>query len=153
MTVNFIRSSEKRRIIEQLTNMYGIEELPFLLLWWGKERIRGYSGHLSKEEIMQLSQLVNIEGVGMYLLKQEDAESDFRLSFDSLHILKDQISKSIITLNKEQMEQWLRGKDIQMQHEKGAYIIRYDGMFIGTAKSNGIVLFNYVPKDRRIRRQ
>lgn len=149
MTVRFIRSSEKRKIEEQLEEQFGITKLPYLLLETGKEKVRGFSGSLSKEEIMKLKDLTRIEILGIYLIKQEH---DLRLSFDATQILKNQITKNILVVNDQEFYDWIRGKDLDKEMPQATYVIQYNGDFYGCGKSNGKKIFNYVPKDRRIRR-
>lgn len=149
MNIHFIKSSEKKRIIEELNEKFGIHNLPYLLIESGKEKIRGYSGHLSKEEILQIGKITNIELIGLYMIKKEQ---DLRLTIDAIHLLQDQITKSIIELNDEQLHDWLRGHDIPMQSEKGSFIIKHNSDFIGFGRSNGQKLFNYIPKDRRLKK-
>lgn len=147
--INFIKSSEKRKIIEQLNGQYGIEELPFLLIKSGKEKIRGFSGHLLKEEIDELGNLANIETIGLYLIKEEH---DLRLSFDTPLLLKNQIKKNILEINEKDFHLWIRGNDLDIKVPQGTYIIKFEEDFFGCGKSNGEKIFNYVPKDRRLRK-
>ena len=147
--INFVKSNEKRKIIEQLKEQYGIEDLPFLLLKTGKEKCRGYSGHLSKEEIDELGELANIEIVGLYLIKEEH---DLLLSFDTPLLLKDQIKKNILEINEKDFHSWIRGNDLDIKVPQGTYIIKFGEDFLGCGKSNGEKIFNYVPKDRRLRK-
>ena len=149
MKIHFIKSNEKRRIIEELNEQFGISELPYLLIESGKEKIRAFSGHLSKEEIYQIGNIAKIELIGLYLLKKEE---DYRLSIDATHLLKNQINKNIIEINEEQFQQWIRGKDIEIESQKGTLVIKYKEDFIGCGKSNGEKIFNYVPKDRRLKK-
>jgi len=51
MKYRFIKSSEKRKILAQLEQQFGINSLPFLLIESAKGKYRAYSGHLSKDEI------------------------------------------------------------------------------------------------------
>jgi NOL1/NOP2/fmu family ribosome biogenesis protein len=148
--IRFIKTPEKRRIIEQLEIQFGITKLPYLLLGVGKEKMRAFSGSLSKEEIIKLSKLANIDLLGIYLIKEE---SGFRLSFDATQILKNQITKNIIEINDEQYEKWIRGHDLELNMPQGTYIIKYGHDFLGCGRSNGTVMFNYVPKDRRLKTQ
>ncbi|MDP1695467.1 MAG: hypothetical protein Q8L29_00980 [archaeon] len=150
MNTKFIKSNEKREIISQLNEQFGIEELPYLLIESGKERIRAFSGSLSKEEIMQIGDLTRVEVVGLYLIKKEH---DLRLSLDAATILKNQITKNILEINDEQFYKWIRGYDLQVESPQGTYVIKYKNDFIGCGKSNGKIIFNYVPKDRRIKKQ
>ena len=147
--ISFIRSPEKNRITDDLEKQFGINKLPYLLFRVGREKIRGYSGHLSKEEIAKLARIARVEIIGIYLIKKEQ---DFRLSLDAIHLLKDQVSKSIIDLNDEQFHKWIRGHDLEVKDAQlGTIVIRYNGDFVGCGKSNGQKIFNYVPKDRRLR--
>lgn len=151
MNIKFIKSNQKKEIIEKLKTQFGISELPYLLIKSGKEKVRAFSGHLSKEEIFKITQIANVEIVGMYLLKQESPE-DIRLSFDAPIILKDQITKNIVEINDEQFTSWIRGENIDIEGIKGNVIIKYQDNFIGCGKSNGLKIFNYVPRDRRLRK-
>lgn len=151
MTINFIRSKEKEKIEEELNKQFGITKIPYQLIRGGNEKIRAFSGNLTKEQLEQLSQLIRIELIGMYLIKNEH-ENEFRLSFDALHLLKDEITKGILELDEEQFRLWIRGNDLDIKTEKGTFIISFKGDFVGCGKSNGEKIFNYVPKDRRLRK-
>lgn len=148
MNINFVKSNEKKEIIENLDKQFGITEVPFLLIKAGSEKFRGYSGHLTKEEILELNELANIEIIGLYMLKQEH---DLRLGFDACQILEKQITKNILELTDEQFHLWIRGNDLDIKIQQGTYIMKYKNDFLGCGKSNGEKLFNYVPKDRRLR--
>ncbi len=149
MMPQFIKSSEKKRIIEELNDKFGIEKLPYLLIKSGKEKVRAFSGNLSKEEILQISRLTNIETIGVYFLKYED---QLRLTIDALHLLKDQINKNILEINDLELHDWLRGKDLEIQVPQGPIILKYKTDFVGYGKSTGNKIFNYVPKDRRLKK-
>lgn len=150
MEHKFIKTPEKRRIIAELQEMFGISEIPYLLIESGKEKIRAFSGTISKDELLDIAKLTRIEGVGLYFLKVEHDE--LRLSFDATQVLANQITKSIIDINDEQIELWIRGYDLPLQAPKGVVVIRYNGDFLGCGKSNGEKIFNYVPKERRIKK-
>lgn len=151
MNLHFIKSSEKKKITEQLKEQFGIENLPYLLIESGKEKIRAFSGHLSKEEISQISQILNIESIGIYLIKKEQ-DSELRLSFDATHLLKDQIKKNIIDINENQASEWVRGFDLSINNNRGIFIIKNNSDFLGCGKSSGERIINHVPKDRRIKK-
>jgi NOL1/NOP2/fmu family ribosome biogenesis protein len=149
MNCKFIKTPEKRKIIKELNNQFGIKELPYLLIETGKEKIRAFSGSLSKEEILELAESANIEIIGIYILRKEQ---EFRLSFDAPHILKKQITKNIIEIDETQAKEWMKGNDLQIKEKKGTFVIKHKDDFLGCGKSNGETIFNYVPKDRRIRK-
>lgn len=149
MNIHFIKTPEKRRITEILKEQFGITHLPYLLIESGKEKIRAFSGHLSKEEIMKITSLANIELIGAYLIKKEH---DLRLSLDATNILHNQITKNIIEINNEEFHEWIRGRDLEKQIANGSYIIKFKDDFLGCARSNGSKLFNFIPKDRRLKK-
>jgi len=149
MNVHFLTLVEKKELMNQLDIQYGIQDLPYLLFETGKEKIRGFSGSLSKDELLALSEAVHIEIIGLYLLKKEHG---LRLSFDATQLLQKQITKNILDINKEQYEQWIRGHDIEMQAPSGTLMIRYGNDCIGCGKSTGERIINHVPKERRLRK-
>lgn len=150
MNIHFIKSREKKEIIEQLNKQFGLTDIPYLLIESGKDKIRAFSGSLSKDEIAKLSEIAHIELVGMYLIKKE---SDMRLSLDATNVLQSQISKNIIDLSEEQYELWIRGQDLAMIKPRGTYVMKYKSDFVGCGRSNELCIFNYVPKDRRLKNQ
>lgn len=149
MRIHFIKSSQKKKILHELNEQFGIASLPYLLVESGKEKLRAFSGSLSKEEIFQLNQITNIEAIGLYMLKKEQ---DFRLTIDATHLLKEQIIKNIVQINDEQLNDWLKGQDLEIQSSNETKIIQHKEDFIGSGKSNGKKIFNYIPKERRLRK-
>jgi len=147
--LRFVKSNEKRDILKQLNEQFGIEELNYLLIESGREKLRAFSGTLSKDEISKINQITNIELIGTYFIKKE---GELRLSFDAPLILRNQIKNNMIEINDSQFEAWIRGNDIQIDSAVGIYIVKYKDDFIGCGKSNGKTLFNFVPKDRRLKK-
>ncbi|MEK6928575.1 MAG: hypothetical protein AABW65_01295 [Nanoarchaeota archaeon] len=151
MNLHFISSSEKRKIIQLLKEQFDIQELPFLLLQTGKEKIRAFSGHLSKDEIKKLSEIANIEIIGLYILRMEH-EKQLRLSFDATQLLAQQISKNIINISDEQLSLWIRGNNLEIKTSKGVFLVRHNSDFLGCGISTGDYIINHVPKERRLRK-
>ena len=157
--LQFIFKSDKDKIIEKL-GYYGITKIPFLLVNSGKEKIRGYTGNLSKEELIKLNKEIGIEILGLYLLHSYEGDDSLRLSFDGIYALKDQITKNIIELEDKQAEEFLKGRDLVLTNDdkikfknepKGFKIIKHKNEFIGSAKLSEERLLNYMPKERRLR--
>ena len=48
-------------------------ELPYLLLETGKEKIRAFSGNLTREDIFNLGKIANMEIIGLYFVKKENS--------------------------------------------------------------------------------
>jgi len=149
----FIYKAQKKKILEKLS-YYGITKLPHLLIPSGKEKIRGYSGDLSMDEISNLGNIANMENIGLYLF--HEYETEIRLSTDAIHILKDQITKNILVLNKDQKQMWFKGQDIPIpdewkNQENGFRVLKFEDDFIGCGKLVDDRLINYMPKERRIK--
>lgn len=147
--MKFIKSREKKKILKELEEIYGVEELNYLLIETGKQKLRGFSGSLSKEEILELSEMARIEIIGMYLISRKD--KDLRLSFDAVSLFRKQISKKVFEIDKENFEKWIRGFDLEVSCEKGIVVLRFGGNLVGVGKSNGEKIFNYVPKERKLK--
>ncbi|MBS3075578.1 hypothetical protein J4429_03910 [Candidatus Pacearchaeota archaeon] len=147
--MKLLTPQEKKKLIEQLNKQYGMTEIPFELIRFGEEKIRIFSGNLSKEQLITLDKELRIENIGLYFAKQE--VEGIRLTFDGIQIFKDQISKNILNLTEEEANDWLRGNEIQINAERGFKILKYNAEFIGCGKSTGIKITNYMPKERRIK--
>ncbi len=147
--MKLLNSKQKKHLIEELERLYGITDLPYLLIEAGKRKLRAFSGNLTKEEIIKLSQLIRVEVIGLYIISQKDAEP--RINFDALPLLKDQITKNILEINKEQLELWLRGYNLDIKTDRGTVVLKYQDDFVGVGKSNTEKIFNYVPKERKLK--
>jgi NOL1/NOP2/fmu family ribosome biogenesis protein len=163
MRIQILDKTKKKKFIEGAKNL-GLKKIPELLIRAGKEKIRAYSGNLSKEEIMVLWRILPVEGIGVYVGKENIDRSgvrNVRLSIEGLHVWKDQITYDRITLTKEQETKWFLGQDIELTQEqiksfgdKKNFIAieSFDKKdFIGTAKigNQGKTLFGFLPKERR----
>ncbi len=147
--MKLIYSSEKKKILAKLNEQYGISKLPYLLIKFGEDKIRIYSGSLSNEELNTLASSLNIENIGLYSMKQE--KDGIRLTLDGLQLLKNQITKNITNIDDKQAENWLRGNDLDIQTGRGFKILKNNDEFLGCGKSTGERIANFVPKERRIK--
>ena len=150
--IEIFNSKEKEKLIKELKEQFGINELPFLLLKSGKDKIRSFSGNLSTNEINELARNSNIETIGIYLLSEE--KDGIRLSFSSTNInsIKQQISKNIIELDEKQKNEWLKGRDIFLDNNfHGFVVLKHNDDFIGCGKLSNGRIANFVPKERRIK--
>ena len=147
--MKIIYASEKKHLLKQLNKQFGIEKLPYLLLKFGEDKIRVYSGDLSTEELRVLDANLNIENIGLYFAKEE--KDGIRLTLDGIQIIKEQITKNILELTDQQAEDWLKGKDLDIKADRGFLILKNNNEFIGCGKSTGERIANFVPKERRIK--
>ena len=147
--MKIIRSTPKKKILQQLNEQFGITTLPYLLLRFGREKIRAYSGNLSVEELNKLDAELRIENMGLYFAKEQI--DGIRLTFDGIQLFKPQITKNILTLDDKQAEEWLKGQDLDIQSDNTFKILKHKDEFIGCGKSTGERITNFVPKERRIK--
>ncbi|MBT3397664.1 hypothetical protein HOA55_03250 [archaeon] len=161
MKISILDKTKKKKFIAGVEDL-GMKKIPELLIRTGRERIRAYSGNLSKEEIMELWMILPFEGIGLYVGKDMVNRSgvrEVRLSVDGLHTWKDQIDGNILKLSEEQEELWFRGKNIELDagqsggvEGKFVAVQSADGKdLIGTGKldGEGKVLYGFLPKERR----
>lgn len=150
MKVEFYDTKRRKKLTEQFNSNFGITELPRVIFETGKEKIRGFSGDLTIDEIYALDRLTNVEFIGLYLFKLELGH--MRLGFDGALLFKNQINKNIIEINSEQLDKWMTGHNLDLILEKGVYVVKHQGDVLGCGISDGKHIINFVPKERRIRR-
>lgn len=147
--MKILKSFEKKRILNKLNEQYGISKIPYLILKFGKEKLRIYSGALTPNELRKLDNFIRIENVGIYFAKQE--RKNIRLTLDGIQSFKNQITKNILEINNQQAKEWLKGNELYVKTDKNFKIIKNNGEFIGCGKSNGERITNFVPKNRRVK--
>ena len=142
-------NTDKKKILEKLEKQFGIKKIPQLIILFGQEKLRIYSGNLLKEELYNLNNEIRIENIGLYFAKHEN--DDIRLTLDGVQIFKDQITKNILELTDEQALQWFKGNDLEIQTDYAWKILKHKNEFIGCGKSTGEKITNFMPKERRIK--
>lgn len=163
MRIEIFDKTKKRKILKELEG-FGVKKINEMLVKTGNQRIKAFSGDLSKEEVYEIYRLFPIEGIGLYFAKdivdRKKQESDLRLSVDALHLLSDQIKNNIAFLDVEQEREWFLGRDVELNEEQKKILkpkqfiavrSKESDDFIGTAKTSSdlVMIFNYLPKERR----
>lgn len=148
--IKIIEGKEKQKILEILNNEFGIEKLNGKLIVSGKEKIFFYTGNLTNEQLRELEKFIPIERVGVYLAKNE--EGKIRLSIEGSQILKNEIKKNIVELNKNEMEIWMMGHELLKKTDFREFVIlKYKEDFLGTGKASAEKINNFIPKSRRLK--
>jgi NOL1/NOP2/fmu family ribosome biogenesis protein len=71
---------------------------------------------------------------------------------EATQLLKNQITKNIFELNEEQMNEWMKGNELNIQTgKKGFLAMKYQNDFLGCGKASENKISNFVPKERRIK--
>jgi NOL1/NOP2/fmu family ribosome biogenesis protein len=155
--LKFLNSGEKKKLVVQLNDQFGIEYLPenASLIRTAKGKIILFTGELTEKEMDKIREITFIEGAGVYIgkyLEPEARESDIRLTLEGTEIFKEQITKNIMEIEDKQMQEWMEGKDLPIETEKrGIYVIKYKSDLLGTGKASEKRIANFVPKERRLR--
>jgi NOL1/NOP2/fmu family ribosome biogenesis protein len=149
--MRILKSAGKKRIIAKLSEQFGITTLPYLLVAFGKEKLRAYSGGLSREELQLLDKTLRIEGIGLYFTNSNDRNDDLRLTLDGCQLLKNQITKNTLELKDDQAKDWLKGFELGISSDRSFKVLLHNKEPIGCGKSTGEKITNFVPKERRIR--
>lgn len=149
--MKILTSSERKKILNELNETFGIEKFPYLLLRFGKGKIRSFSGSLGVDDLDKLNKNARVEIVGLYTFRQED--DVLRISHDSLYLFKDKIKKNLVKVSDEYADEWLRGNniDIENQDVNGPILLENNGDLIGFGKSKQGRITNFIPKERRVK--
>jgi len=162
MIFQFMDNSKKKKFINGISN-FGISKISETLVKWGSERVRAYSGNLSREDVAALVGIAPIEGIGLYVgrdsIDKKTGKHEYRLSMDSVHLWKYKINSDILKLDESQEKDWFLGKDIEISLEqkkdlKGFVVVasKKDGDNIGVGKiGSENILYNFIPKERRVK--
>jgi len=150
--LKFLSKQEKERFVSQLNEQFGIENVPYNIARFGKERIMIFSGDISEKEVFNLDRIARIEGLGVYFAKIDEKTQDIRLSIEGVHLLQDQITKNIFELDEKQAEQWMMGQELNITTGKrGFFIMKFKDDFLGTGKISTEKISNFIPKSRRLK--
>jgi len=158
MNFKFLSKKEIEKIQEKLKEQFGISEIPNgLFLKTGKDKIRIFLGSLTEKEIEQIKKIAVIEGIGLYFAKEESYDTlQIRLSIEATQLLKNQIKKNIFQLNDKETENWMAGRELGIKTEKKGFLIiknKNTGDFLGTGKSSQNKIGNFIPKERRLKKE
>ena len=146
--MKILSSSEKKKIINKLNEQFGISDIPFRMLQFGKEKIRVFSGNLPSEKIMAIEKNLRVENAGLYIVRI--VKDGIRLTIDGTHFFKNNITKGILRIEDTQTEIWMKGEDLDINTDKRYAILKNNNDFLGCGKSTGEKIINTIPRERRV---
>ncbi|OIO41172.1 hypothetical protein COU56_05010 [Candidatus Pacearchaeota archaeon CG10_big_fil_rev_8_21_14_0_10_31_9] len=153
--LEILDKTKKKKIIENLNENYGVENMHHLFIRSGNDKIRIYSGGLSWEELNNFGKSLRVELIGASLGKIE--EDNLRVNFDILNLpeIKSQINKNIVEISDSEVLEWLKGKSLEINTEiitkNDLVVVKNNQDLLGVAKNRKAYIQNYVPKERRIK--
>jgi NOL1/NOP2/fmu family ribosome biogenesis protein len=149
-SLKILSEKEKNQIEKKLNERFGIEEVKGTLISIGKERIFLFNGEISEKDLKKLEDNIPIERAGVYFAKL--IHDEIKLSIEGVQILKEQIKKNIFQLDDSQLEDWMKGHDLQLATGlHGFLIIKYKEDFLGCGKASQDKIGNFIPKSRRLK--
>ena len=150
--LKILNQSEKREIEKKLEKQFGIEDIPYTIIMSGKEKLFLFSGSLDEKDIKKIWEIVPVERMGIYFAKI--IKGDLKLSIEGTQILKNQIKKNLFTLDSEQAEEWMMGRDLNIKTgKKGFLVMKYEDDFLGCGKASEEKIGNFIPKSRRLKQR
>ena len=148
--MKIIEGKELEEFKDKLNAQFGITEIPGKVIKRGKERIFLFTGDINEKNLRTLEFKTFVERAGTYVAKEIDGE--YRLSIEGSQIFKTQITKNIVEVNKEEMENWMHGSEILKKTGiKGFVIIKYKNDMLGCGKASEEKITNFIPKSRRLK--
>jgi len=148
--LKILNEKEKEKIQHKLNDQFGIQEIPGKIIMIGKERLFVFLGDLELKKILEFDKIGLIDKIGIYFAKF--VEDSIRLSIEGTLLLKDQITKNIFEIDEDQMNQWMKGQDLQIKTGKKDFlIIKYKEDFLGCGKASKEKIGNFIPKNRRLK--
>ncbi len=148
MIREFMRSREVKEFLSSIKSQYGavpsfFETAVFLIS--GREKIYLITRSVDQFPLDQ----INLNSAGLYIAELKNGQ--IRLSIEGAQLIGPFASKNICEVQENKAKDWLQGKDIEVEGSfDGFVIIKQGNDFLGSGKFKDGVVFNYVPKTRRI---
>ena len=143
--ITVLSKTDVKKILRQLKAQFGIEDfgLDYIFTKSSKDRIFVVNKDLEKINLSDY----NINTAGLYIAKEEI--DGVRLTIEGSQILGPKATKNVLVL--DNAEDWLRGKNIEIESEmKGYVIVKHCKDFLGCGRINKKRLQNFIPKARRL---
>ena len=145
--LKILNNKEVKGILKLLDNQFGFKEkLNYVFLMNTKNKIYLVNKDIERIDIDNL----RIDAIGLYF--GEVNHGSLRLSIEGSQMIGKRVRKNIVELDKEDAELWSMGNDIDKEFNVyGFVILKHKKDFIGCGKYKEGKIFNYVPKERRLR--
>ncbi|MEM4702978.1 MAG: hypothetical protein QXP53_00620 [Candidatus Pacearchaeota archaeon] len=151
INLEVLSRKKKKEIHESMAKNYGIEiNQQHNFIKTGKYKLRIFTGNISESELNILNYTLKIDNIGLFFANVK--EKELRLSFDAAIMFGKKATKNVIKINKDQVREWMQGKDIEIlniKFDSRFVLIKYKKDILGCGKVSGNRLLNFVPKERR----
>ncbi|MBT3407512.1 hypothetical protein HOK68_04435 [Candidatus Woesearchaeota archaeon] len=143
-----LNSKEKKNILNLLKENYGFNK-----------DLNEYTFFINKNDKINLIntetyELIDfddyrVDSIGVYF--GELINNTIRLSIEGSQLIGPSCNRNIIELNENQLNLWIRGKDVEIDKEgNDFFLIKYKEDYIACGKLKNKILLNFVSKARTI---
>ena len=145
--LKILNNKEIKEILRLLSNQFGFKnKLDYVFLMNQKNKIYLVNRDIERLDIDNL----RIDSLGLYF--GEINHRSLRLSIEGSQMIGKESIKNIVELDKKEAELWSMGNDIDKKLNcYGFVILKHNEDFIGCGRYKERRIFNYVPKERRLR--
>ena len=151
LDIEILHGKNRERIIDILNRQFGIKEIEGTLVKRGRERIFLFTGSFDSKDIQNISKYNFLERLGVYFAK-ENERGELRLSIEGSQYVKNQATKNVIELTKDEMNTWMCGHElIKNTGTTGFVLMKYKNDMLGTGNASTEKITNFIPKSRRLR--
>ena len=145
--LKILNNKEIKEILGLLDYQFGFnEKLDYVFLMSSKNKIYLVNKNIERIDLEKL----RIDAIGLYF--GELNREELRLSIEGSQMIGVKSNKNVVELDKKEAELWSMGNDLKKELlVHGFIILKHKKDFIGCGKYKEGRIFNYVPKERRLR--
>ena len=145
-----MNAKERKHLIAWMTERYGppLGEWSDLFFQNPKGRVFLLTPVFSRLPTQDL----RVNALGLYLGRLD--AGGIRLSIEGAQMVGSWAVKNVVELSADETRQWMNGEDLENKDGlEGPVLVRHGKDFYGSGRASGERLLNFVPKERRIKRQ
>jgi NOL1/NOP2/fmu family ribosome biogenesis protein len=146
--LKILNTREVKEILNILKKQFGYSEKPdYCWLISPKQKVYIVNSDINKIDLNS----VRIDSIGLYFGEYKDKK--FRLSLEGSMLIGDKLKKNVVELNVNERNQWLKGEDLikDLGEEARFIVLKNKDDIIGCGRYKEGRVFNYMPKERRLR--
>ncbi|MEM4336701.1 MAG: hypothetical protein QXG86_01730 [Candidatus Woesearchaeota archaeon] len=145
--LKFLNTKEIKEIRKKIEEQWGcdfISDNVFVLS--SKNKIYLLSKDVEKINFKNM----RISSAGLYFAEISE-NGELRLSIEGAQLIGRDATKNVVNLTTDQVKNWLRGNDLDINTGKNCFVILKHGSdFLGTGRAKQNKIINFIPKTRRI---
>ncbi len=148
--LQILNTRELKEIKKALTKQFNFKgKLPYVFLISPRNRLYIINKDLSRIDLNKLG--TKIDSLGLYF--GEYKNTTIRLSMEGSILIAKHSSKNILELTDPEIKKWLKGEDLfkDLGKKSKFIILKHKKDILGCGRYKQERIFNYVPKERRMR--